>query len=203
MFNTLAQHLVFGEYKQNRLLNLFVLEGEQTKYISGYSPEQDNEINIKIAHTLDLDDRFENAKTYFNNPTFNQFENSTFSIKESEKTLTKMGNMKGILINALKFISNMQMFGFVRNVANENDDATELIHISNELNLLAEVSFESPVSSITMTASLGNIRFYKLNQCLKNGGAYIINKANALALGAIEPRYYNYIASCVSKSLKV
>lgn len=203
VFNTLAQNLVFGEYKQNRLLNLFVLDGDQIKYVLGNTNEQEGEVNIKIAHSLDLDDRFESVKNYFSNPTFIQFENSTFAIKDSEKTLTKMGNMQGILINALKFISNMQAFGFVKNVANENDDATEMYHISNELNLLAEVSFEAPVSTITQTASLGNIRFYKLNQCLKNGGAYIINKANALALGAIEPRYYNFVASCVSKSLKI
>ena len=203
VFNTLAQNLVFGEYKQNRLLNLFVLEGDQIKYILGNTNEQESEINIKIAHSLDIDDRFESAKNYFSNPTFVQFENSTFAIKDSEKTLTKMGNMQGILINALKFISNMQAFGFVKNIASENDDTTEMYHISNELNLLAEVSFEAPVSTITQTASLGNIRFYKLNQCLKNGGAYIINKANALALGAVEPRYYNFVASCVSKSLKI
>lgn len=203
VFNTLAQNLVFGEYKQNRLLNLFVLDGDQIKYILGNTNEQEGDINIKIAHSLDLDDRFESAKNYFSNPTFTQFESSTFAIKDSEKTLTKMGNMQGILINALKFISNMQTFGFIKNVANENDDTTEMYHISNELNLLAEVSFEAPVSTITQTASLGNIRFYKLNQCLKNGGAYIINKANALALGAVEPRYYNFVASCVSKSLKI
>ena len=202
VFNTLAQNLVFGEYKQNRLLNLFVLDGDQIKYISGNTNEQEGETNIKIAHSLDLDDRFENAKNYFANPTFVQFNNTTFAIKDSEKTLTKMGNMQGILINALKFISNMQNFGFVKNIANENDDTTEMIHISNELNLLAEVSFEAPVTTITQTASLGNIRFYKLNQCLKNGGAYIINKANALALGAVEPRYYDFVGNCVSKSLK-
>ncbi len=203
VFNTLAQHLVFGEYKQNRLLNLFVLDGEEIKYITTQSVEPDTDINIKIAHSLDLDDRFESAKTYFNNPTFVQFENSTFAVKDSEKTLTKMGNMHGILINALKFVSNMQNFGFVKNVSNETDDATEMIHISNELNLLAEVSFEAPITTITQTASLGNIRFFKLNQCIKNGGAYIINKANALALGAVEPRYYNFVASSVSKSLRV
>lgn len=203
VFNTLAQNLVFGEYKQNRLLNLFVLDGEEIKYISRASVEQEGELNIKIAHSLDLDDRFENAKNYFVNPTFEQFENSTFVIKDSEKTLTKMANMQGILINSLKFMSNMQNFGFMRNISDENDDTSEMIHISSELSLLAEVSFESPVSAITQTASLGNIRFYKLNQCLKNGGAYIINKANALALGAVEPRYYNFVASCVSKSLKV
>lgn len=203
VFNTLAQNLVFGEYKQNRLLNLFVLEGDSIKYIAGTTNEQEGEINIKIAHSLDIDDRFENAKNYFNTPTFVQFENHTFAIKDSEKTLTKMSNMQGILINALKFVSNMLSFGFVKNVAIENDDATEMVHISNELNLLAEVSFETPISSFTTTASLGNIRFYKLNECLKNGGAYIINKANALALGAVEPRYYNFVASSVSKSLKV
>lgn len=202
VFNELAQHLVFGEYKNNRLLNLFVLEGNNIKYISGSNSEQDGEINIKIAHSLDIDDRFDNAVNYFNNPTFVQFEPSVFVVKDSEKTLSKMSNMQGILINALKFTSNMQAMGFEKNVSNENDDVTELVHVSNELNLLAEVSFESPVTSYTTTSSLGYVRFYKLNQCLKNGCTYIINKANALAIGSIEPRYYNFVASCVSKSLK-
>lgn len=202
VFNTLAQNLIFGEYKQNRLLNLFVLEGENIKYIVGANQDTDAEVKIKIVHSLDLDDRFEDAKHYFGNPTFVQFENQVFAIKDSEKTLTKMSNMQGILINAIKFVSNMQTFGFIKNISNENDPATEMIHISNELNLLAEVSFEAPVTPFATTSSLGNIRFYKLNECLRNGGAYIINKANSLALGAVEPRYYNYVASSVSKSLK-
>ncbi len=202
VFNELAQNLVFGEYKSNRLLNLFVLEGNAIKYISGTNSEQDGEINIKIAHSLDIDDRFDKALNYFVNPTFVQFEPSVFVVKDSEKTLSKMSNMQGILINALKFTSNMLAFGFEKNVQNENDDVTELVHVSNELNLLAEVSFETPVTSYTTTSSLGFVRFYKLNQCLKNGNAYIINKTNALSIGSIEPRYYNFVASCVSKSLK-
>ena len=202
VLNTLAQNLVFGEYKQNRLLKLFVLEGNQIKYIAG-SLDQDADTTIKIAHSLDLDDRFEDVKNYFANPTFKQFDSHIFTIKDSEKTLTKMSNMQGVLINAIKFVSNMQNFGFIKNVASENDDATEMIHICNELNLLAEVSFEAPVSSLATTASLGYIRFYKLNECLKNGKAYIINKANALSLGSVEPRYYNYVANCVSNSLRV
>lgn len=202
VLNLLAQNLVFGEYKQNRLLKLFVLEGNQIKYIAG-SLDQDADTTIKIAHALDLDDRFEDVKNYFANPTFKQFDSHIFTIKDSEKTLTKMSNMQGILINAIKFVGNMQTFGFIKNVASENDDATEMIHISNELNLLAEVSFEAPVSSLATTASLGYIRFYKLNECLKNGKAYIINKANALSLGSVEPRYYNFVANCVSNSLKM
>lgn len=202
VFNILAQKLVFGEYKQNRLLNLFVVEGEQIKYIAGNAQDGEKDLTIKIAHSLDLDDRFVEARTYFAQPTFNQFDMPTFAVKDNEKTLTKVSSMQGILINALNFNSNMQDYGFVRNTVHESDDTTELVHLCQKLNLLAEVSFEAPLSSRTTTASLEYIRFYKLNQCLKNGPAYIINKANALAIGSIEPRYYNYVLSAVAKSLK-
>lgn len=202
VFNILAQKLVFGEYKQNRLVSLFVLDGDQIKYISGVRQDGENDIVIKIAHSLDLDDRFVEARNYFAEPTFNQFDMPTFVVKDNEKTLTKVSNMQGILINALNFTSNMQDYGFIRNIVHESDDTTELVHLCQKLNLLAEVSFEGPLSSRATTASLEYIRFYKLNQCLKNGPAYIINKANALAIGSIEPRYYNYVLSAVAKSLK-
>lgn len=202
VFNILAQKLVFGEYKQNRLLNLFVLEGDKTKYIAGHGQESEKDITIKIAHALDLDDRFVEARTYFSDPTFEQFATPTFAVKESEKTLTKVSRMQGILIHALNFTSNMQEYGFIKNVVHESDDATELVHLCQKLNLLAEVSFEEPLSTRATTASLEYVRFYKLNQCLKNGPAYIINKTNALAIGSIEPRYYNYVLSAVARSLK-
>lgn len=203
VFNTLAQNLVFGEYKNDRLFSLFVVEGESIKYIAGNEQPNDKDLKIKIAHTLDLDERFEDAKRYFANPTFKQFENTAFAIKDGEKTLTKVASQHGILINSLKFASNMSNFGFIKNVSGEKDLVTELIHICPELNLLAEVAFETPITYYSATASLGNIRFYKLNQCLKNGNAYIINKANAIAIGGVEPRYYDYVLTAVSKSKKL
>ncbi len=202
VFNILAQKLVFGEYKQDRLLSLFVLEEKQIKYIAGTAQDA-NDLKIKIAHSLDLDDRFESAKSYFSNPTFKQFTNSIFPIKENEKTLSKVSSMHGILINAIKFISEMAEFGFIKNISHDGEDATELVHACPELNLLAEVAFETPVTYYTSTSSLGNIRFYKLNQCLKNGSAYIINKANAIAIGGVEPRYYDYVLNAVSASKKL
>ena len=203
VFNTLAQNLVFGEYKFDRLCSLFVLEGQNIKYISGTTAVLDKDVKIKIAHSLDLDERFESVKQYFQNPAFVQFENSTFAVKESEKTLVKVASQHGILINALKFTGNMANFGFVKNVINQDVPATELVHICPELNLLAEVAFETPITYYSATSSIGNIRFYKLNQCLKNGNAYIINKANAIAIGGVEPRYYDYVLNAVSKSKRL
>lgn len=203
VFNELAQNLVFGEYKNDRVFSLFVIEGQEIKYIAGNEQQNDNDLKIKIAHSLDLDDRFEDAKKYFSYPTFNQFENNVYVIKDNEKTLTKVSSQHGILINSLKFASNMATFGFNRNVASETDNVTELVHICSELNLLAEVAFETPITYYSATASLGNIRFYKLNQCLKNGNAYIINKANAIAIGGVEPRYYDYVLNAVAKSKKL
>ncbi len=203
VFNALAQNLVFGEYTYDRLYSLFVVEGTSIKYIVGASAPADKDIKIKIAHSLDLDERFEDAKRYFSNPTFKQFENSTFSVKENEKTLVKVSSQHGILINALKFTSNMASFGFVKNIASESDPTTELVNICPELNLLAEVAFETPITYYSATSSIGNIRFYKLNQCLKNGNAYIINKANAIAIGGVEPRYFDFVLNSVSKSKKL
>ena len=201
VFNELAQNLVFGEYKFERLFALFVLVGEEKKYIAGTRQEDDKDLRIKIAHSLDLDERFEEAKRYFPNPTFIQFGN-TFPIKDSEKTQTKVGSMHGVLINSVRFTGNMTKFGFIKNVNDEDEIIKEMIHISPELNLLAEVSFETPITSYSSTSSIGSIRFYKLNQCLKNNKAYIINKANAVALNGVEPRYYDFVLNCVSKSIR-
>ncbi len=202
VFNKLAQNLVFGEYKSDGLVSVFVLEGTEIKYIAG-EPLDDKDLRIKIVHTLDLDDRFDKVKNYFANPTFQQFDNSVFVVKENEKTQTKVGSMRGVLINALRFISNMATFEFNRNVSDDTRDVAELVHVCQDLNLLAEVSFETPVAYYTATSSIGYVRFYKLNQCLKNGKVYIINKANAIAVGAVEPRYYDFVLSAVSKSIRM
>jgi len=202
VFNILAQKLVFGEYKQNRIVSLFVVEDSNIKYIAGNAQADDKDICIKIAHTLDIDERYEEVKNYFQEPTFRQFTKTCFAIKDSDKTSTKVANMQGVLINALKFVSNMIKFGFTKNITNETEDIKELVYVSTELNLLAEVSFETPANNLTSTASLGAIRFYKLNQCLKNGSAFIINKANAVALGGVEPRLYDYVVGAVASSIR-
>lgn len=203
VFNTLAQNLVFGEFKFDRLFALFVLKDKQINYIAGTAQTEDKDLRIKIAHGLDLDDRFEEAKNYYNNPTFEQFENRLFEIKESEKTLTKVGSMHGVLINANRFIQNMLNFGFIANVNEDSEQILELVNVCEELNILAEVSFESPITNNSSSSSIGFVRFYKLNQCLKNKKAYIINKANAIAIGGVEPRYYDFVLNCVSKSIRI
>lgn len=201
VFNILAKDIVFGEYKQNRLLCVFVLEDNQKKYICGSEPNAECEV-IKIVHSLDLDDRFEEVKQIYSNNQFNQFDNQVYNFKESEKTQTKVSNMQGVLISSLKFVTKMQNLGFVKNVSSESDTTCEMVHTNSILGLLAEVSFETPVTNYSSTSSLGEIRFYKLNQCLKNGSVYIINKANSISLSGVEPRYYNYVVSSVAKSLK-
>ena len=176
---------------------------EYLRNVANVNTQKQNIFEKVNEECKELDERFEDAKRYFSNPTFNQFEYYTFSVKESEKTQTKVSSHHGILINALKFTSNMMGYGFVKNVAQESDNVTEMVHVCPELNLLAEVAFETPITYYSATSSLGNIRFYKLNQCLKNGNAYIINKANAIAVGGVEPRYYDFVLNTVAKSKRL
>lgn len=202
VFNKLAQNLVFGEYKQNRICSAFVIDGDQIKYLVKAPQENEQELQIKIVHGIDLDDRFENVVNYFNDYTFEQFPKNLFVVKDQDKNNAKVSSMHGVLINSIKFITNITANGFIKNISQESEPINEVVHISPELNLLAEVSFESPVTSLSSTTSLGSIRFYKLNQCLKNGSTYIINKANAITVGSVGARYYNFVVGSVSKALK-
>lgn len=201
LYNELAQGLIFGEYKNERLYSLFMLKGQNKEYILDTKPFVDSGAYIKLVHSLDLDEKYEDAKKLFKNKYVLQFSNNSFDVKKFNKSIA-VGSMHGILINAMKFIGNLQNFGFIKNFNPDKQEIDSMLYLSATSNLLAEVEFEMPIKSDALNASLGNIRFYKMSDCIRHNNYFILNRSNSLPVKDIPYRLFDYILSSISKSLK-
>ena len=203
VFNSFAQRLVFGEYKQGKLYSLFKVNGTQIEYIfGGRLSNEDAEPYISIAHSLDLDERFEKTIIYNPNPLFEQFPKFNFDVKNFERTSISVSNLEGMLVNGQTFAKNMQQKMFRPNANPEDAMFGSLIQTMPLINLLAQVEFEKPISTQTQTATLGQIRFYHLNSVMKDRDVYITNKANSISVGSLPERYFEYVLDSVYNSIK-
>ena len=202
LFNDFAQKLIFGEYKNGKLYSIFKVEGLEKKYIFGAELSSEDAIPyISIVHTLDLDERFEKLVLPKDNLLFNQFPKLGFDVKNFNRTSISVQNLEGMLVNGKSFVEKLQEKQFKINANADDVVFPSLVHIMPLLDLLAEVEFEKPISNQTQTATLGQIRFYRLSEVMKDKQAYITNKASSISVGSLPERYFEYVLSSVYNSI--
>ena len=203
VFNSFAQRLVFGEYKQGKMYSLFKVNGTQIEYIFGNKlSSEDSEPYVSIAHSLDLDERFEKIIINNPNPLFEQFPKFNFDVKNFERTSISVSNLEGMLVNGQTFVRNMSQKQFRPNANDGQIMFSSLVQTMPLLNLLAEVEFEREITAQSQTATLGQIRFYHLNAVMKDQQTFITNKANSISVGSLPERYFEYVLDSVYNSIK-
>ncbi len=203
VYNDFAQHLVFGEYKQNKLYSVFVVSNKEIVYIYGNETKSiDNEVYIMLVHSLDLDERFEKVDLSLNDPLFVQFNKTQINLDNINKSNIAFSNYHGTMVNGESFVKKLSNFGFTPNINDGEVMFDCLVCKNNILNLLVEVEFEKSITKISQTATIGNIRFYRLNQCMMDKQKYITNKAQSLNLFGINERYFDYIISSIQSAIR-
>lgn len=201
--NEFANHLVFGEYKLGTLHSIFTLKGKDIEYIYGNKlVSEDSEPYVMLVHPLDLDERFEKVEIKIEQPLFNQFFKSNFNVKEFNRSNLWVANMQGMLVNGEKFVSALKQKDFVINVKDGENVFSSMIHLMPTLNMFAELEFEKAITKNATSATVGQIRFYRLSNCMKDGEKYITNKSNSLSVGAIPERYFDYVLGSVQSAIK-
>lgn len=194
----LAKRLVWGEYNFGRLYNAFVISGEEKKYIVK-TLELDNP-QISIVHSLDLDERFDDVLYAVENPLFEQFRRSVFDIKTYSQMAVSVSRFAGMFVTTRPFIASMKNLGFVENRAEDEQALSSMIYVQEELGTLVEVGFDRPVLPGQDYATLSSIYFYRLVDVTKNGNKYDTIKTNAISIGGVGERLFDFALNAVSAS---
>ena len=201
IFNDFAQRLVFGEYKQDKLYSVFVVVGKELRYVYGNSLD-DKEVYISIVHTLDLDERFEKVDLKLNNPLFEQFKDSVVDVNNFNRANMSVSNLNGTIVNLKNFLSKMYTYKFYPNKNNDDSEFNNIVGVNKILNILVEIDFEKFVNENSYNATIGNIRFYRLSECMKDKEKYILNKTQSLSISGVNERYFDYVITSIQKSIK-
>lgn len=194
----LAKNLVWGEYNFGRLYNAFVVSDGEKKYIVKTLELDDPKISI--VHSLDLDERFDDVLFAIENPLFEQFRRSVFDIRTYSQVAVNVSRFSGMFVTTRPFIASMKNFGFVENRAEDESVLSSMVYVQEELGTLVEVGFDKPVMAGQEYATLSNIYFYRVVDVTKNGNKYDTIKTNAISIGGVGERLFDFALNAVSVS---
>lgn len=196
VFNAFANRLVFGEYRQDKLYSIFLVKGQEVVYIYG-TRQEGSDVTISLVHTLDIDDRFENVDLKLKDALFEQFRESKIDVRDFNRASMSVGNFYGTIVDGEQFVKNLQNHDFKPNVKEGEVQFSSMVCENKMLNILVEVSFQKPITTISPVATLDSIRFYRLSEVMRDQQKYITVKSQSLSLGGVEERYFDYILSLI------
>lgn len=208
-FKSLFEHIIFGEYRFDRLNNVFYIKNGERVYLVKLS--EDNILNVEgnksefeigIVHALDLDERFEAVLTAPVDTLFEQFNYGKYNVKDFNAQVSELSTFAGMFILIESYVEKMAEAGFVKNVENGNYTFSNLININKELNLACVVNLDRPVVRNQEYAVLNTISFYKLSDLIENNGKFIFSAGDALTTGSIPARYFDYCLSTILSCAK-
>lgn len=198
IYNIFAQRLVFGEYKQNKLYSVFTVSDKDILYVYG-NQQSGDDVYISIVHELDLDERFEKVNLNLPNPLFQQFKTSAIDVNDFNRANLSVTNFYGTIVNGEQFVKSLAKHNFVPNKNDGEVQFASLVSANNILNILVEIEFQKPITLNTQMATLGNIRFYRLSEVMKDQQKFITNKSQSLSLGGVNERYFDYVLSLIKR----
>lgn len=201
LFNSLAQKLVFGEYKFGRLYSAFVLENKQIKYIVG-KEQEDTDLTISIIHPQDCDMRFQSAYNHFENPTFDQFEEMFYDVKNFSHSSVVINIFDGMMIKPYEFFNQLEKYDFKINKEENSMSFNSFVHTMPSLDLICELELKSEIQLSTKIVTLSNLYFYRMQDVININGKLQAKKQDAIGVGALPYRYFAYILTQILNSIK-
>ncbi len=211
-FKSLFDKLIWGEYKNDKLYNAFVLESKipfgedistmQRKYLVRLLDENPENFVVSILHTLDIDDRFEKIINAIPAPLFEQFKKMKFDAKDYKNQTTEISNFNGMFIIANEFVEKIEKFGFKINRNEGEITFSSLIHLNEDKNLACILEFNKPVNLTQAYSNLGSIYFIKVTDLIKDREKYIYSKSNAISAPSLPARYFDYCMTAIVSSVQ-
>ncbi|MCI5797499.1 MAG: hypothetical protein MR024_02595 [Firmicutes bacterium] len=208
-FKSLFEHIIFGEYRFDRLNNAFYMKDGQRVYIVKLAEDnilnvedKTSEFEIGIVHALDLDERFESVLSAPIEPLFEQFNYGRYNVKDFNAQVSELSTFAGMFILIDSYVEKMEEAGFNKNVENGNYTFSNFINLNKELNLACVVNVDRPVVRNQEYAVLSTISFYRISDLIENNGKYIFSAGDALTTGSIPARYFDYCLSTILSCAK-
>ncbi len=189
LLNFLSQHLFWGRYKSDRLVEICVLNSDRLVHVAGnmIGEESLDDYSIAILQSIDASDMKDRLSSVIE-PLFDQFSLPFFSTDSLNLKSNCVENLSGVFCNARLFVTRLEKMRYKVADRDEQDTFSTLIKINENLNLITTVEFDRiPLKNLDKSISLGQVRFYDLSRNYKRGKRYILNKQEALMLENINP----------------
>lgn len=196
-FASLFSKLIWGEYKNGKLYNAFLLKNGLRDYKVKLLDEDIKNFDVSIIHSLDINDNFEKITNLIERPLFTQFKSKKFETSDFQQQITEISNFNGIFIKVVEFIEMLTKANFIIN-KNENENVfNSLIHINKKINVACIVEFTAPITLSQTYTNLGNVYFVKFTDLIKDKNKYLFSKSDAISVPNLPARYFDYCMTAI------
>lgn len=199
LYNTLAQDIVFGEFRFGRLYSAFIIEGRVKTFV--YGGHIDDSV-ISIIHTTDCDERTYALSNIYPNSTFNQFEPSYFNVNNFSRNQVSVQSFAGTVVTPENFCHALQKYEFYKNRVFGTNVYSSVINKMPMLDLVCELEFENQVDENTTYKTLSSVYFYRLCDCIETNGKLVTPKQSAISIGSLPARYFSHVLSAITNAIK-
>ncbi len=189
---TIAKNLVWGTYKNGKLVDVFKLKDKQPDMIVG-AHEHVGEYMIGLVHPTELQEKLAFVKEKAGKLAFDQLNIDVFDINKYSENAQWVDSFAGVFANAKSFVNKMKHKGYRFNNVNSSGFYQELVKPNEKLDLLSQVEFDNikQGEEERFSTTISKIRFYRLSSVLIEEGVYVLNKTEALSLSLISPRVFS------------
>ncbi len=189
LLNFLSQHLFWGRYKQDKLIEICLLKDDKLTHIAGNLVVDSFEnYSIALVQAIDCQD-VKNAIRDKIIPLFDQLDFPFFNEQDTRQNLNYIDIFNGVLVNAQLFITRLQKLKYKINDLDYNNFFTTLVKENQNLNLITVVEFDRVnLKNLNTTITISKIRFYEQKKQVKNGKVYNLSKSTACDLREINQK---------------
>ena len=188
----LAKGLLWGRYDKDNLISVFKIDEKGLTNLSSIS-KIDVDYKIGLFHPVEFSELDWHSVFNAKKSPFNQLDVAVFSPTNFNVHSFVVSRFNGFMVNSQTFFKRMQDFGWQFGLLSVDKMATSMVKLSKELKILAEISFSPAKTDEDSTISLGELRFYKLDDTLRTGNNFITNKTKSMEIGLLKPRYFSDI----------
>ena len=192
----LMSRLVWGEYKQGRPYNAFIIKGNgELNYIVGKQLEDAENAYISLLHPLDIDSRFEAVAMAISQPLFNQFEPARYDLKDFPANSISVNRFAGTMVDLKAFLKNLQIFQ--PNKTSAETQFNSLVNYMPSLNIIALIEMTIKNGYV----NIDTVSFYKHQGANIDDGKFEPEHTNVLSLGTVPARYFDHVMSRIRNAL--
>ena len=192
VFNILAERLLWGRYKGNKLISVFRISNYKVIDMEAIDTNNINQFEIGIFHPVEYPNT-DWARTFNQGkPPFNQLEREVSTLSSYNQQSLVVNRFNGLIVNADNFVFRLKNQDWILDKTMYDGSVDRMFKFNKDLQTLAEITF-LPVnlSVANQITTLQELRFYRIDSVIPTGNYWITNKMNSQEIGSVNERFFS------------
>ena len=185
VFNILAERLLWGRYKGNKLISVFRISNYKVIDMEAIDTNNINQFEIGIFHPVEYPNT-DWARTFNQGkPPFNQLEREVSTLSSYNQQSLVVNRFNGLIVNADNFVFRLKNQDWILDKTMYDGSVDRMFKFNKDL---FDTQFYLVANQIT---TLQELRFYRIDSVIPTGNYWITNKMNSQEIGSVNERFFS------------